>query len=714
MADTYWAALTDPREVVRELMERRKRYVDTLRRVGRESRAIIALRAYYGRGANGQSSTSELGVSGERGEFTEMAVAEFAGLVDQSVAQLLAAKPAYQAIAKAGDYDAMSQAEFADSLLDSLDRDSGVEDMEDEATKLGLLTGDAWVVSSWDATAGEALGLDGSKVAYAGDVRLDVCTAWDVIWDTSVRHMQHLRWLAWSRPVSRWDVIAEVQPKEGEDAESLERRAILIDRLKAAQPDNSFEADRVRAWLDGRRDADTEDGDNIVVWEFRHPPSPALPQGRLIRFVDDATVIQDTATAGYPYEALHADRFEPSKVVATPHGWTPAFDLLGYQEAMDSVATMMATAAAASGVSNVWCPPGANLTVSALNGGLNLVESTTKPEPLLAVQVDPQAVAFLEACRSWAQRRMGLNDVSLGDATRGMPAQLAALLDAKAVQFWNTAVKSLSQMRARLRTSILGIFKRYASAPRTAVLAGKNNQWALDEWEKSKLQLVSRVAVEPVSAASKTLSGKMATADLLMERGLINTADEYLQVKSTGRLEKLTEFKDRNLLRIQQQKEMLQRGVGLPPVDVAATDEARMVDPEAPVVYLPVEGEFIRPTVVDTPWLDIAEWAAVLAAPNARNNAAVVKATTEAIQASIETWRTMPPEVIAALGGYPPPAGIPGVPMAGDAGGDMGEQMPAPGGEAPEGVRRIAPPKPPPNPLTGEQPPAASDVSQPV
>jgi hypothetical protein len=340
---------------------------------------------------------------------------------------------------------------------------------------------------------------------------------------------------------------------------------------------------------------------------------------------------------------------------------------------------------------------------------MQLIQSPQMPQALHAVQVDPQAVQFLSFCREQMQRRMGLNDVSLGDTTNGMPAQLAALMDAKAVQFWNQAVKSLSTMRARVRTGVLSLYQTFAKTPRVSALVGKGESLEVANWTREKLSMVSRVTVEPVSAVSKTLAGKMATADLLLERGLINTPDEYLTVKSTGRLEKLTEFKDRNLMRLQQEKELLQRGIGLPPVDEMATEQAMMMDPEAlPVFDSMAQGEYLRPTIVDTPWLDIAEYAAVLASPEARVRPDVVQAATDAISYKVQMWRSMPPEIIAALGGFPPPP--PG-----------GEALPPeamPDGEEPPGLesdmRPIEPPKPPPNPLTGEQSEAVSDVTQPV
>lgn len=717
-ADVYWMAQPNSADVVREFESRRERYLTWLSSTGATRRALRALRTYYGYGPNGTADTSERGTSGDRGQFVEMAVNEFGGLLEQAYAQLVATKPAFQAIPKSGDYAARAQAAFADKLLASVDLDNHLEEKEDEATKAGLLCREAWVVLSWDKTAGEAQMVDGERVRHTGDVRSDVCLPWDVTFDVRARHKTDLQWIAFRRPVNRWDLIAEVAPtaEDMADPSIVERKRQLAAALRGVSSwESEADVSSVRSLLFGSTDAD--ETDLVDVWEIRHPASPALPQGRRIRFVDATTVIEDSAAqgAGYPFQGLLAEYFEPSKVVGTAAGYSLAWDLLSLQEALDDVATAMSTSSAASGVSNIWVQgvgdgkTPSNLSVSALGSGMNLIESPTKPEPLHAIATDPQAIAFLEACRGWMQRRMGLNDVSLGDPTKGMPAQLAALLDAKVVQFWNQAVKSLSTMRARVRTGVLSLYQSFATAPRTAALVGKGEMLEMDEWTKDKLALVARVTVEPVSATSKTLAGKLATADLLLERGLINTPDEYLTVKSTGRLEKLTEFKDRNLLRLQQEKEMLQQGIGLPPVDAMATEEAMMADPDALPVFSTVEGEFIRPTVVDTPWLDIAEYAAVLASPAARNRPDVVEACTDAILYKVKMWRSMPPEIIAALGGFPPPpVGGEGLPPA--------EAMPD--GEGPPGregdMRPIEPPKPPPNPITGEQAEAPSDVTQPV
>lgn len=703
-SDVYWASAVETADVVREFRARREAYRQQFRDTSALRRSYRALRAFYGFGPNGTADSTELSQSGETGEFTEMAINEFGGLVEQAAAQLLASKPAYQAVPKSGDYEARSQAAFADKLLAAVDTDSHLEEKESETVLAGLLVREAWLVASWDKTAGEKVSVDGERVVFAGDVRVDMCLPWDVCFEPGLKHKTDMRWFCFRRPVSRWDIIATLKPSADATPEEVQRLDVLAEAARGVEvkPDDETE---LRSFFEGATGRAT--GDMLWVWELRHLPTPALPSGRLVRFIDDKTVIYDSASegAGYPYQGLCAEYFEAGKVVGTAQGHSVSWDLLGLAEAVDWVATAAATASHASAVSNIWAPPNSNINVATLGaGGLRLVEALVKPEPLRVVEVDPQAVAFLQLCRDLMQRRMGLNDVAMGDPTKGMPAQLAALMDAKVVQFWNRAVASLARMRARVRTNILSMYQTFASSPRVSALVGKGERHESAEWTNAKLQLVSRVTVEPVSASSKTIAGKLATADLLLERGLINTPDEYLTVRATGRLEKLTEFKDRNLLRLQHEKELLMQGVGLPPVDVAATEAAMAADPTA----LPLFGDdgqpHLLPTVVDTPWLDIAEYAAVLASPEARTKVEVVEAVTGAIQYKVRQWQTMPLEVIVALGGQPPPPAM----AAG------GAPPPAPDLPAPEDeMRPIEPPGPPPNPLTGEQAPPPSDVSQP-
>jgi hypothetical protein len=705
--DMYWASMPDTQDVVREFTSRRKAYLAHLRGTSALRRSFRALNAYYGFGPAGQADTTELTNSGETGEFTEMAINEFGGLVEQAAAQLLATRAAFQAVPKSGDYAARSQAMFADKLLTAVDTDSHLEEKEGEAVLAGLLARESWVVTSWDSSAGRKVALDGERVVFEGDVRADVCLPWEVAFDPALKHKTDATWFAFRRPRPRWDVMAALAPTAADMAnpERLEQLKELREAVRGVESRNDDDPS-LRGFFDGNESESTDD--LVFVWEVRHRPTPGLPAGRLVRFIDETTVLFDSAAegVGYPYEGLGAEYFETGKVVGTAAGHSIAWDLLGLAEAVDSVATAMATASYASAVSNIWAQPNSNISVGAISaGGLRVIEATVKPEPLRVVEVDPAAVAFLEACRAWMQRRMGLNDVAMGDPTKGMPAQLAALLDAKVVQFWNRAVASLTRLRARVRTNVLSLYQSFANSPRVTALVGKGERFESAEWDKSKLELVSRVTVEPVSATSKTLAGKMAVADMLLERGLINTPDEYLTVKSTGRLEKLTEFKDRNLLRLQAEKEMLMQGIGLPPVDVAATEEAMALDPEAPPVFVDDGQPHILPTVVDTPWLDIAEYAAVLASPEARTKPEVVEAVTGAIQYKVQQWRTMPPEVIAALGGTPPP---PPEALPGEMGPESPD-LPAPEGE----MRPIQPPKPPPNPLTGEQQEAPSDVTQP-
>jgi len=78
-----------------------------------------------------------------------------------------------------------------------------------------------------------------------------------------------------------------------------------------------------------------------------------------------------------------------------------------------------------------------------------------------------------------------------------------------------------------------------------------------------------------------------------------------------------------------------------------------LMGPNGLPMFANVPGEFIRPSITDTPWLDIPEAASVIANPVARQNPAVVKAVTELNSYRMALWHQMPP-ILQALLGCPP------------------------------------------------------------
>lgn len=698
----YWAAAMKSEEVVSSCITRVRRYRESLRVSGRADRMRRTWMAYLGWGPRMDADASRAQTSGQSGEMVSLNVNQFAAMVNQAVVLTTSNKPAVKAIPANGDFESIAQAQFAESLNDYYDRELAVSDREREGALNMVLLSETWEVLDWDATAGsEYMPDEAGKPVKSGDVRLFCLTPFDVAVDPDVHDCESYTWFAWRRRVNRFDLAAQF-PNQ--------RVGILAARKDGAL-DDVVDNNQVDFELRRKRSTQPE-SDCVYVWELRHLPTPALPNGRLVKFIDSRTVLSDSLSMndagqpvdfGYPHAKLHAYTAAPERVPGAPDGHTSFFDLLSLQEGLDLCASIMMSAINAGGLQNLFVPRGANVTATKLGGALNIIEydGAQLPQAKENVAINPAVNAFAEMCVQWARQRVSLNDVVMGEPSKGMPAQAMALLRAQAVEFHSHLQAAYERLIQRTRTGILEMLQKYADTERVALIGGKANAWALKHFTKKDIEHVARYVVEPINPIMKTLAGKVSFAQPLLEAGKI-TVQQYFQLTETGRMEPVLRFEQDNQARVTREKEMLMRGIGLPPIQMGPMGP--VLDAQGMPAFVQMgEGEFLRPLITDTHWSDIPEYLSVLAMPEVRDNPAVVKAVTEVVHLKTQMWRMMDPAIIMVLKGQLPPPPMPAValntppPVGGEEGGTM---PPLPGATDTTQPKPVKPPK---NPITGEQ-----------
>lgn len=701
-SDTYWAAEVDTEKVVAATINRIKRYREQLKATGRADRMRRTWKAYQGWGPRADADASKALAAGGSGEMVALNVNQFAAMVNQAVVLTTSNKPAVKAIPANGDFESLAQAQLAESLNDYYDRELAVSDREREGTLGMVLMSEAWEVLDWDATAGAPyMPTETGETQRTGDVRLYCLTPFDVAVDPDAADPESHTWFAWRRRVNRWDLAAKYPNK---------RTELIGARTHDAVKDTD---DGERFELRAKRDTSSE-SDCVYLWELRHLKTPALPNGRRILFVDEKCALADTVGKseagevqdfGYPFgEELYAYSAAPERIPGTPDGHTSFFDLLSLQQGVDLAASIMMSAINAGGLQNLYVPRGANVTANKLTGALNIIEydGATLPKAESNVAINPVVQAWAEMCVQWMRQRVSLNDVVMGEPSKGMPAQAMALLRAQAVEFHSHLQAAYERMVQRTRTGILKMLKQYAKTERVALIAGKGNSWALKHFTRDDLKGVDRFVVEPVSPVLKTLAGKVSFAQPLLENGAIGL-QEYFQLVETGRMEPILRFAQDNQARIQREKEMLMRGVGLAPVQLDQMTGAPALDAQGMPLFADDGQEHLRPLITDTHWIDIPEYLGVLAMPEVRDNPAVVEAVTTVVDFKLRLWRSMDPGLIMLLKGVPPPP-PPGMMMGATPppapGAGTPTAPPLPGASSPSGPSL---PKPPKNPLTGEQ-----------
>lgn len=701
--DSYWATKQDVKTVVNEVWQRIDEYFQFLSRSGAASRANRAWSTYYGRSPDGNKDTSRLSPAGD-GELVSMNTNHFAGLLTQAMVLTTSERPAFKAIAVSTGYGDKAQSQVAEGILEHYDRNLSLHKIDRAVCFRALLTGEGYSSWSWNPSLGDTIAdPDTGEAVSEGDAEVSVHSLFDIAYDYSCGDFDAAPWVCIRKKVSKWDLGAVYQNMA---SEIYSGTADISDKRFAG-----FE------WVNTERPK----SDMVDVWEFRHKPTPAIPSGRLIRFVSPKCILQDTHTdtegnpqpGQYPYaNRLMVRRMAPEEVIGRTGGHTAFFDLLAQQEGIDLVSTIMATTVSTSGGSNLYVQRGANVKVNDMAGGFRIIEGNANMAPVAieTANVPKETLDFAQMCVQWMRQRTAINDVVMGEPTKGMPAQAMALLHAQALQFHSGAQESYQRYMEGSRTDLIDLLKAFANTKRTALVAGAANKWQLKEFSKTDIEGINRVYVEQVPAASKSYAGKVAMAEDLLDMGMVQNPQQYIDLIATGQIKPMFEAEEANLMRIQAEMDLLRQGIGLCPVDA----NGNFVDDGKP---------HIRPTIFDTHWLDIPQFASVINTPDARTNYAVVKAVSEVILYKLKLWRQMDPALIVAMKGTPAPPLMNPANLGPNIGGQMGPQQggnqSAPPDEANLGGLNAqmgsqkAPglPKPPKNPLTGEKPGPTSDLA---
>jgi hypothetical protein len=709
----YWCAEPEIRDFIARVQERYAMHLSLLQRSGRLERARGMLSAYYGRGVDGANSSGWLQDKGEDGEVTAMHINSVRPVVNNTMSLICGVEPAVKARAKNGDAKTLAQTRLAEALLQAYDTSTSSKEAELDVVRGGLLASSWTLGQAWMPRDGEAWAVDADgRPQYEGDIDVFVLPFWRVVYDFAASEASKRKWGFFRRPASRYDTAAQ-----------LEEQGRLDDAIKLRKHTNSTWASLAMRWqgiglntagvgqLDALFGESLPEEDVVWVWEVRHLPSPALPKGRLIRYVDPDIVLFDSLAEGtvYPYDKkeLHLFEFCPERVVAGTGGHTGAFDLGAMQEFLDICTASIATQVSIAGQMQIWSGAEAAPQVRALSTGNTVINSPTKPELMDFPALKPEVLQAAEWVSSQLNQAMALNNVVMGQPDKGMPASAQALQRAQAMQFHAVAQGERVRLRARNANGKLKLLKRFALAPRITEMAGASKAYEVREWKAEDISDVERFDVEPVNPASSTFEGRQSMLEMLMQMGAIRTPDALLTFLQTGSLESITSTATAQRELVESNVALLQKGIGPPKVDMAAMgpllQESLQTGGPAPLpVFLPpAEGEEVLTLLKSDPHhLAIPAYLGVLSSPASRGDAALVRACTEAIQLSLQYWQSLTPDEAACYGIPPLPSQL----AAASTPPISGESAPADAELPDDGQPEMPEPaKPPENPLTGEQ-----------
>lgn len=612
-ASSYWAA-ADPENIGAELVERKERYYRFLRASGQLELWRTAVERYF----VGADNLGKIRVDGSQDEQIRMNVNHVRNVAQILLNNITQQKITFQPKAVNTDSRSQTQTILAKGVLDYAFKDKRIDTLAREIVDMTLCLGEAGVFMKWDGSKGDPYGVDPSteEVVHSGDIRLEVLNPLDIIRDfTRVTTRDH-SWLMVRRWVNRWRLAAEFA-KDDEDLRAN------IENAPGRDPNSPYSP--LISWF-GTWQFTPSDSDEVEYTEFYHLPTPELPMGRHVCFVNGATVLVDE-----PMELRKIPIFQMFGGVhfGRSFGYTSIFDALSIQAGVDALYSSIATNNTLA-TQNIAIPNGAGISIKRSRTGMNIIKydpAVGKPEPLQMVHTSPETYNFLKILEHDIELISGVNSVARGQPESSLKSGNAlALVQSQTIQFAQGLNASYVEMLDDVASTAIELYQKYASVPQTALIVGKSQRSFVKEFTGGDLDRIVRVQCDLGSPMANSLSGRVQMAqDLLQYKGI--TPEEYLMVVETGKLENMTEGPVAELLNIRSENELLS------------------------------DGKPVQTLIFDNHPLHIKEHHALVSSPEARENAVMVQAALAHIQEHVQLWFQADPNVLQALG--IPPAPVP-------------------------------------------------------
>lgn len=671
--DTYFGNDTAEKTVT-FLQRKAQSWFDTLVNNSYIDKIKKSWSAYHGVYYN---DAHEINFGGEQGELVNFAVNHYRNLAQHMLVMVTATRPAFQARSTNTDHKSQIQTILANGLLEFYMREKRLERHLKTAVEYAIALGSGYVKMEWNSTSGEIydyvdpspvfkeeeepsknelgeyikdennnyIGVSGRKLTelvdeegnkikkdgeplipypiYEGDVQFTNLSPFDVVFDSSKETSYDHDWVLCRTFKNKHDLAAKFPELSSEIKQLATKSDNNQNRLCMSPID------------------ETED---VPVYEFFHNRTESVPDGRYILYLNDEIILMDTVL---PYRKLPIYRISAAEILGTPYGYTPMFDLLPLQDALNSLYSTVLTNQTAFGVQNVLNPRGNDVKVNQVQGSLNFIEYNAqigKPESLNLTQTPTEIFNFMALIERQMETISGINAVARGNPESSLRSGNAlALVQSQALQFISGLQQSYIQILEDVGTGLVKLLQDFAAVPRVVEISGKANKSKMQKFTGESIGSINRVIVDAGNALAQTTAGRSEMATNLIQMGLITSPEQYFSVINTGRLEGLTQGSTDEILLIKAENE-------------------RLVDGDRPIFVIDTDAHAFH----------IREHKTVLADPDSREDQGLVIRTLTHIQEHIEKLRTVSPDLLA-ISGQQPLAPVGG---AGVAPGNIAEQQP--------------------------------------
>lgn len=654
--DLYWAA-EHPDRIASAIAYQFRRYQERCVDEGRLRVWRTADRCYHGRNPDGGYATAhEVSFGGSQGEVALLHVGHFRQIVGQQLILATESRPAIDVRAGSNDPEAISDTIVARQVLErDLDEDGG--GLESDITRVhekALVSSEGYLIQEWDFFAGEEVGtreipgtavdasdttgiaandngqaIDGIDVpAFEGAISVHVCHPIDVARDLDCGERSPPWYIVRTR-VNKWELASRFP----EDADI--RRAIID-----APPASTEDGDRA---LNRRRSRGSE-SDYIHKLTLYHPPSAALPAGRLAEVVGETLISPVSDPYPYDHMVVHADI--PSLEEGASQGYGDSWDMLAPSQALDSVESGILSVADAGALVRWVAPRGQKVEVRQLDTGMTLTEydddGRGQNPPGLAdrPEVRESDLKLSGHYRQTLEMLSGVSATVRGAAESEVKSGAdRALIATMAVRANSKHQKAYARLLRSVLNARVSLYREFMSEERLIGLAGRDKSQHVRSFSAQTFESTDHVSVDLGPPELRTTEGKLVLADKMVEMygPEVITPHKYMALRTTGRLDDLDDPIAEHKANARRENDLFREGKG-------QTVQAKMFDHHACHI-----AEHCR---------DLSNFEFLYDASRSQE----MIARLAHVMAHVQMWPSVPPEILSATGQDPAPSTLMGPP----------------------------------------------------
>lgn len=471
-----------------------------------------AYRTYHSMEGSGSLPTVDITTAGEDGELISLRINQYRNLVHHQLALAAGQRPAWDPQARTSDSAASKQVALARNILDFVMQSKKFERKLYDQAEASFVLASAFFFIGWDPNAG---------INGEGDVFGRVLMPWELVFERT-RDYEDVKWWICQLSESRWDWAEHFATDDPEKAEKIANITV----------GESVDSRNAQAVSGDRGD------DRIPVWVVYALPSKALPGGRYTKVTEGGIILYD---GPYPFgDARCVVRMAPSEFLGTSQPYADSWSLLPVNDAYSDIISTIMTRIDAFGIPNITKPQGSELEAEDMSG-LKMIDhpiGSEKPSVLDLLKVPQELVQMLGVLQGIGEMLGGINSVSRGNPAENIKSgSMAALVQSMAIQYNSALERAVTCAAEDVGTAVLKVYQRMASEPQLISICGQDQAWTAAEFTAESIKDIQRVSVKTVNPLSKTTAGRSDIADKLLERGAINSPQEYMNILSTGNID---------------------------------------------------------------------------------------------------------------------------------------------------------------------------------